>query len=1042
LTFLSSTPGTAIARAVPPGSGNDCQESVEDSSLKVRNMNKCLGFLYALVVIFSLPSLCLAQSSGLLTFEDGEAGAWNGFFPLNVIECLNSGPDQAVLRITAFKLDGQTLDTRDITIPKDATVHTIVNEFKNPTTGETTANNYGLFTVKKLNTDAHVQVSCLSVYYSIAPGSTVPAYAFAKRVEKVGGGKSRYLFINSMSRGGAPTFNWVSAMNTGGAAVSMTYDIFDAFGNQEGQQVFALAPGERRDLGFHATEGLKLLRISKSDPNVPVQTFSTRINGTNFAFSSDSTTGSCAEPVQASTTANGQVWAIYANPNDTVAKGTLVVRDQVGAVLSSRPVELAPHSQASLLLNPIIDPTNRGAIGTVTLSCESTSSPFVYQVEHYGFPDGQGLVGRNIWAYANQASGAATATKGDALVAFTNTFLGDGSFVTANWTNVANSGTVPAGVKFDVYSANGAVLGSQSLALDPNASVNLGSHSQLGASRVGTSVVSTATDSASISGQHLRVFYARGHIATILVTPLTLISAAAPLDVEFGGIASLRPYRNKLTDREIFRAFNTMGMGAPPSQVALARSGGLETLAELILDQPLAPDVETRAMTAAAFAHAALTNPTRSAWTVASLQNWLIAEFRYASSARAQALLMFMEWFAQNFTNYSGAAETEHFIDEHRQIVSELALGTDPNFEHAIVHLLETSYFGLWLNLTANRINGGNQDGTREFVELATMGPVDAIDRTPNYDQAHIENSRLALTGFIQTTVTLGDNTRKTLIGFSNQDHYNGITELFPGKSYAARGVFRYQQVVEHTLYNAPPASHFVASNLISNMLRPDPDPVVTSELAKELVNNGYNLRPSLERLVKSSYAFSPRSSASRCAISPIEVIARLARTLNIPITKSGTYQTLRQMMSDSSQLLGAYPTVFGGVGSCGKFQGGVIAEGDRWNEASSRLFVSNAVTSFLNTAVQNEGFTMASLLPPGVARPTGRQMVDYLLSYFGMDWSESEKAIAERYFNTSRVNNVDRTVAFNAGTASVVNSKVAGFLADFVAIHPQFLTK
>lgn len=233
-------------------------------------MKKYLSLVSVLIACLCLPTFAEAQSRGLLTFEDGEAGAWNGFFPLNVIECLNSGPDQAVLRITAYKLDGQTLDSRDIAIPKDATVHTIVNEFKNPTTGETTANNYGLFTVKKLNTSAHVQVSCLSVYYSIAPGSTVPAYAFAKRVEKVGGSKNRFLFVNSLSRGGSPTYNWVSAMNTGASPVTVTYDVFDSFGNPEGQQVFPLAAGERRDVGFHATEGLKLLRISKSDPNVPV----------------------------------------------------------------------------------------------------------------------------------------------------------------------------------------------------------------------------------------------------------------------------------------------------------------------------------------------------------------------------------------------------------------------------------------------------------------------------------------------------------------------------------------------------------------------------------------------------------------------------------------------------------------------------------------------------------------------------------------------------------------------------------------------------
>lgn len=168
----------------------------------------------------------------------------------------------------------------------------------------------------------------------------------------------------------------------------------------------------------------------------------------------------------------------------------------------------------------------------------------------------------------------------------------------------------------------------------------------------------------------------------------------------------------------------------------------------------------------------------------------------------------------------------------------------------------------------------------------------------------------------------------------------------------------------------------------------------------------------------------------------------RVARTLNIPVTKSSTYTTLRQMLSDTSQLLGSYPTVFGGVGSCGKFQGGVISQGDRWNEASARLYLSNGITNFLNGAVQNEGFQMSSLLPPGVARPTGRQMVDYLTSLFGLSWSEQEKAIGEQYFNTKRTNGVDRTVPFDAGVAATVNMKVAGFIADFIAVHPQFLTK
>jgi hypothetical protein len=1001
---------------------------------------RALSYAFGLVCL--LPCVSLAQSGGVLTFEDGEAGAWNGFFPLNVIECLNSGPDQADLRITAYKLDGTTLDTRDISIPKDATIHTLVHEFRNPTTGETAADSYGLFTVKKLNQAQHVQVSCLSVYYSIPPGSSVPSYAFAKRVEKVSGGKDRYLFVNSLARSGVPTFNWISAMNTGKKSVTVMLESFDALGNAEGQQAVVLAPGERRDLGYHDTEELRLLKISKSDPDVPVQTFSTRISGTNFAFSTNSTTGSCSVPVQASTTANGKTWAVFANPNEVETKGTLRIRDQAGNLLSERTVDLQPKQQQNLYLNPIIDAGNVGAVGTVTIDCEERARPFVYQVEHYGYPEGSGLEGTNIWAYANQADDSPTAGPNDSLVAFTNTFLGDGSFTTANWTNIANGGTSPVTVEFNVHAADGSVLRSQSYPLGANGSLNLDSHAQLGPNQVGSSTVRTSDSSAELSGQHLRVFYREGKIATILVTPLTLISSAAPLDVEFGGIASLRPYRNRLTTNEIFRAFNTFGMGAPPSQIVEAQTGGLETLAEIILDRPLAVDVEQRAMDAAALGFSTLSNPTRTAWTLAALQNWLIAEFRYASPARAQSLLMFFEWFAQNLNNYSGDGTQQHFIDEHRQILSDLALGDDPNFEHAVQRLVESSYFGIWLNLTANRIVGGNQDGTREFVELDTMGPFDAVFGTPNYNQEHIENSRLAFTGFFQSNVKLGDGTQKRLIGYSQQDHYNGTTELFPGTSYAARGSFDYQQAIEHTLYNAPPSSHFVASNLISNLVRPDPDPAVTLALADELVNNAYELRPSIEKLVKSSYAFSPRPDNKRCVISPIEAAMRIARTLNIPITKTTTYATLRSLLSSTSQLLGNYPTVFGGIGSCGKLQGGVISQGDRWNEASARLYLSNGITNLLNQAVQNEGFKFTTLLPPGIARPTGRQVVDYLLSLFDLHWTEQEKKIAENYFNTKRSGGKDKTVPFDAGVEATVNAKIAGFIADFIAIHPQFLTK
>ncbi len=996
----------------------------------------------ALMIAAIVPQTAFAQNRGLLAFEDGEAGAWNGFFPLNVIECLNSGPEQADLRITAFKLDGQTLDSRDISIPKDATVHTIVNEFRNPTTGESTANSYGLFTVKKLNPAARVQVSCLSVYYSIAPGSPVPSYAFAKRVEKVSGSKPRYLFVNSMARSNTPTYNWVTSMNTGTASVTVNIDAYDGFGAFLNTQSFALAAGERRDLGYHDTQGVSLLKITKSDSSVPVQTFSTRINGTNFAFSTDSTMGSCSEPVQASTTANGQAWVIFANPNDVAATGKLTVRDQGGNVLAERDINLSPKRQDSLYLNPIIDPASVGAIGTVTISCASASQPFVYQVEHYGHPEGQNFLSRDIWAYTNQADNAPTASKGDALIAFTNTFLGDGSFPTANWMNIANNGTGSIGAQFDVHASSGAVINATVYGMAANGSLNLGSHSFLGANNVGTSVISTQDESAALSGQALRVFYAGGKIATILVTPLTLISASAPLDTEFGGIATLRPYRSRLTDKEIFRAFNTFGMGAPKYQIDQVRPGGLETLADILLNQPLSGDVEQRAMDAAAFSYTNLTNPTRTAWTVNSLQNWLLAQFRYASPARAQSLLMFMEWFAENFSNFNGNSETNHFIDEHRKIVSDLALGSDPNFERGIMRLMETAYFGIWLNLTSPRINGVNQDGTREFVELATMGPFDAVYGTPNYDQAHIESSRLALTGFFQSTVTLGDGTRKTVIGYSSQDHYNGPIDLFPGKTYAARAPFTYQGVVEHTLYNAPPASRYVASNLISNLMRPDPDPTVTLQLADEIRNSGYELRPTIEKLVKSSYAFSPRGAGKRCVISPVEAVMKVARTMNIPITKSSTYQTLRDMLNNTSQLLGSYPTVFGGTGSCGKLQGGVISQGGRWNEASARLFLSNAITSLLNGAVQNEAFQMSSLLPPGVARPTGRQMVDHLLGLFGLEWSEQEKQVGAAYFDTQRSGGLTRSVPFDARSASLVNMKIAGFVTDFIAVHPQFLTK
>jgi uncharacterized protein (DUF1800 family) len=174
----------------------------------------------------------------------------------------------------------------------------------------------------------------------------------------------------------------------------------------------------------------------------------------------------------------------------------------------------------------------------------------------------------------------------------------------------------------------------------------------------------------------------------------------------------------------------------------------------------------------------------------------------------------------------------------------------------------------IWLNAADSPKDAPNENYTREFWELFTLG------RDVLYTEADIKAGALAFTG-ISLIFPNGEEPRPV---FDIFNHDNSVKEIFPGR--AAAENYDYRSIIDVTL-SQPEAAEYVARNLFVFFVHDHPSEAVVRELADGFVESGFEIMPLVRAILMSQALFSPDAQGNQIS-SPVEHFVGVARTLDM----------------------------------------------------------------------------------------------------------------------------------------------------------------
>jgi hypothetical protein len=244
-----------------------------------------------------------------------------------------------------------------------------------------------------------------------------------------------------------------------------------------------------------------------------------------------------------------------------------------------------------------------------------------------------------------------------------------------------------------------------------------------------------------------------------------------------------------------------------------------------------------------------------------------------------------------------------HFASNHRTVhdsflmlkQNALLRNHATNFADLAVGIVRDPAMIRFLNNDANRKAHPNENLARELMELFTLGE-------GNYSENDIKEGARALTGYAAE-----DND----FVFRDRVHDTGDKTIL-----GQRGEFDGEDFVR-ILLNRPACSIFVAYKLYRHFVGDLDGPIgkpqesVIRQLAGEIADRRFNLKPALKKLFKSEHFYAAEVMGNQIK-SPIQLLAGTVRTL---LTPTRDPNVLADAMTMMGQKLFDPPTVAGWAG-------------------------------------------------------------------------------------------------------------------------------
>lgn len=966
----------------------------------------------AAFLLFSAAILPRADSAIAETTYFPAQGFFNGFLQqVNIVECDNGNGIPVDILMTVKRRGGQSILTYPFSVPAFGSRHVILNDLVN------IVDSYGTYVLELggLSPFLGDRVSCRTAFYRPAafPSFKQFDYVYVLPVQNPLLGRVAGVYNSHDPAGRLDlSFNWWSITNFDNVPLSGTLNVYRTDGSfGYSVRVSQLAPQDRIDIPLGHPEG-QTTGLYVFDPDDPTQIFdvflirynSGAAGNYNFAFPLRAVSGSCTgEPLLASTMGNGQTdnWLEMANANPFDITVTVEVRNRNGAVLVSERRTIPAFGQNHMYLSSIIDPQKTGNVGSARVLCDDPSDRLIVQSSFYG-KVAPGLP--TEWAYATQARGATLVTKGALLSVPVNTFVG-----MANWLKLADSSQVASEIPFTLFNEQGGVVaqGSQSLAAGGTADVDV--HTMMGANRVGSLIATAGASTAEYSGEVLRVFSRiDGHIGNIVSIPGIVqqegLSGSEAISFR-GDPQSLSPYRGRLTRDEATHLLRRASFGGSFVEVSNVLNDGLETSVDKLLTFVSTPDLDT----AAAAWLDSDPGATGVQYTQQSVERWWLHHMLFTPNPLKERLaLVWHDLFAVSCRVLQG-----NELVRCRDYVETLRVNSLGNFRTLLKEMTIDYAMLVWLNNNLNKKQQPDENYAREHWELFSLGEKSKHrGRHQLYTETDIAEAARAFTGWT-TQVVAGRPERVFVL----DNHDSGVKTLFAGTPYAISGNFDYEDVSNLTLDRRPEAAEFIARRLFAAFVHDHPSPRVVNELAWQLKQANFDVRPVVRTLLMSEALFSTSARGSRVKDAVTYSVGFLRGT-NLPYRADQLQNLIRDM--------GLEPTNPPDVNGWPMNKPGEGQESDYFLAWSPQY--ANFITAVLRNARGTTGFTFANMLPHAAA--TGQETVAHIAALLGVRVTEQEAAAYTEYMNNRYNTNGSLTAEpFNPLNATHVSQRVAGLI-------------
>ena len=348
-----------------------------------------------------------------------------------------------------------------------------------------------------------------------------------------------------------------------------------------------------------------------------------------------------------------------------------------------------------------------------------------------------------------------------------------------------------------------------------------------------------------------------------------------------------------------------------------------------------------------------------------------------------------LHWHNHFATSSAPGLAFTRFMVDHINLWRHQGTG---NLRQLLIDMSRDAAMLIWLDGILNDAGEGkepNENFSREFFELYCLGA--DID----YTEADIQEAARAFSGY-QLVFDL--DLQRFVAAFNHERHDHGEKNLLggtiPAQPAGPGEQDDYEAVVDLTLAlsdpesGAPRVGQWIVRNLLEHFCFDDPPQNVVDELATQLRNDGWELRPMIQRMLTSKMFFSDRARAGRVK-GPADSIFGFMRATGLRVTAD----KLEPFLTTLKHVPTMPPSVNGWPG------------GSTWLGVQTTINMANLVhfvTQTEQTAQIDQDMRVTALLPSAIA--SAAEVVDALAKRLQITLNAAERARAIEYLETERL--------------------------------------